>query len=106
VGTGAGASAPASASRKAAEPDAATVAAEAAARARARRRRRAIKRDHGDAVIKVGAQASDHGAGELGHTGAVRDDGLARAAGLTRLAGAEFAESPRLPLLPGGWRTD
>lgn len=103
VGTGAGASAPASASRKAAEPDLATAAAETAARARARRRRRAIKRDHGEAVIKVGADASDQGSGPLGSSGSVRRPGV-NAAGLTRLAGAEFAESPRLPLLPEGWK--
>ncbi|OBK91290.1 PPE family protein [Mycolicibacter sinensis] len=102
VGTGAGASAPASASRKAAEPDLATVAAEAAARARARRHRRAIKRDHGDAVIKVGADASDQGAGPLGSSGSVTPG--VNAAGLTRLAGAEFGQSPRLPLLPEGWK--
>ncbi|WP_424386301.1 hypothetical protein, partial [Mycolicibacter algericus] len=28
----------------------------------------------------------------------------ARAAGLARLGGAEFAEGPRLPLLPESWR--
>lgn len=103
VGTGVGAGAPASAKKKAPEPDAVAVAAQAARRARARRRRRTVKHDHGDAVITVDAQASEYGAGELGFSGCNAKPGIA-AAGLTQLAGAEFAESPRLPLLPDGWK--
>lgn len=113
-GLGARASASEGAKKKTPTPEAAAAAEAAASRRSARRRRRTTRPGHDDATLRltVGVEpdwgptaASEHGAGELGHNGAVRDDDVVRAAGLTRLAGAEFAESPRLPLLPEGWRT-
>src|SRR5690625_1001754 len=99
-GAGAEAKSPAGAKKKAPEPDAAAAATQAAGRARARRRRRTVSRDH--EVIKVGAEASDHGVGELGFSGSAAKPGV-EAAGLTRLADS-FEDTARLPLLPETWR--
>ncbi|MEB3034223.1 PPE domain-containing protein [[Mycobacterium] nativiensis] len=100
VGTGSGMGAAASAKKKAPEPDSAAVAAQAATRSATRRRRRAARQDH--EVIKVGAEASDHGAGELGFAGSNAKPDVA-AVGLTRLAGT-LDGATRVPLLPETWR--
>lgn len=111
-GLGARAGAATGAKKKAPTPDAAAAGAAADSRRSARRRRRKTRAGHEDAAmtLTVGVEpdwgsdaASDHGAGELGRAGAVRE-GTARAAGLARLGGAEFADGPRLPLLPESWR--
>ncbi|MEB3023259.1 PPE family protein [[Mycobacterium] crassicus] len=104
VGTGSGMGAAASAKKKAPEPDAAAVAEQAATRSAARRRRRAARHEHEviHEVIKVGAEASDHGAGELGFAGSNAKPYVA-AVGLTRLAGT-LDGATRIPLLPETWR--
>lgn len=48
------------------------------------------------------AQASSSGAGPTGFTGAVSRAG-ATPAGLTALAGDDFGEGPRAPMIPGTW---
>ena len=48
------------------------------------------------------AVASDQGAGTLGFAGTARKE-VTEAAGLTTLAGDEFGEGPRMPMLPGTW---
>ncbi|MGE2816781.1 PPE family protein [Mycobacterium heidelbergense] len=120
-----------SARRKAPEPDSAAAAAAAAASARgerrARRRRRATMDDHyrgyefmdldpdrgaePDAFVDpenlvAPAAASDRGAGTLGFAGTARKDVEIPAAGLTTLAGDDFAGGPQLPMLPGTWKPD
>jgi PPE-repeat protein len=50
--------------------------------------------------------ASDHRAGTLGFAGTVRREPVAAAAGLTTLAGDEFAGGPAMPMLPGTWNAD
>lgn len=113
-GSGLGARAGAAQGAKKATPAAEAAAAAAAAAVRRSGRRRKTRPGRDDAVMRmtVGVDpdwgpsvASDRGAGELGRTEGVRDDAV-RAAGLTRLAGAEFADGPRLPLLPDGWGAD
>lgn len=110
-GLGAHASAADSARKKSPTPETATAAAAADARRSKRLRRRKTRPGHDDAVmdLTVGVcpdwgptPASDHGAGDLGRAGAVRTD-QSRPTGLTRLAGDEFADSPRRPLLPETW---
>lgn len=112
-GLGARTGAAAGAKKKTPTPEAAAAVAVADSRRAARRRRRKTRAGHEDAAMAptVGVEpewgpdaVSDHGAGELGRAGAVRDD-AACAAGLARLGGAEFAEGPRLPLLPESWRS-
>jgi len=110
-GLGAHVGAPAAAKKKAPTPAAASAEAAAAARRSTRLRRRKARPGHDDAVmdLTVGvcpdwgpAPASDHGAGELGRARAARtDQGLPT--GLTRLAAAESADGPRMPLLPETW---
>jgi PPE-repeat protein len=117
-GSGMSASAGSSAKRKAPEPDSAAAAAAAAAReaARARRRRRAVQRDHGDEFADMNVDvdpdwgepgastvASGHGAATLGFAGTARRGTAAGAAGLTTLAGDEFGDGPRMPMMPGTW---
>lgn len=111
-GLGAHTGAAAAASRKASTPAASSAAASAVARRPGRRRRRKARPGHEDAMMNltVGVSpdwgptpASDHGAGQLGRTGTARTD-QSRPAGLTQLAGAEFADGPCLPLLPETWR--
>ncbi|WP_109469977.1 PPE domain-containing protein [Mycolicibacter heraklionensis] len=110
-GLGAHASAADSAKRKTPTPESASAAAAAESRRAKRLRRRQTRTRHGDAVmdLTVGvtpdcepAPVSDHGAGELGRSGSGQGAG-SRATGLTRLEGAEFADGPRVPLLPDGW---
>lgn len=110
-GLGAHVGAPAAASRKSPTPSAASAEAEEAARRSKRLRRRKTRPGHDDAVmdLTVGVcpdwgptPASDHGAGELGRAGAARTD-LSAPTGLIRLAGAEFADGPREPMLPETW---
>lgn len=111
-GLGAHAAAADSAKRKTPTPEAASAAAAAESRRARRLRRRKTRPGHGDAAMNltVGvtpdwepAPVSDHGAGDLGRTGSVQAAG-SRATGLTRLEGAEFANGPRVPLLPDGWK--
>jgi PPE-repeat protein len=45
--------------------------------------------------------ASDRGAGNLGFTGTGREQAVADAAGLAKLAGADSAGGPTTPMLPG-----
>lgn len=100
---------------------AATVPAAAAAAAtrgqsRARRRRRSELRDYGDEFLDMdsdsgfgrstgdhGAQASERGAGTLGFAGTATKERRVRAVGLTALAGDEFGNGPRMPMVPGTW---
>jgi PPE-repeat protein len=51
------------------------------------------------------AVASDQGAGTLGFAGTARKE-VTEAAGLTTLAGDEFGDGPRMPMLPGTWDPD
>lgn len=111
-GLGAHAAAADSAKRKRPTPAAASAAVAESRRAK-RLRLRKTRAGHGDAAmdLTVGvtpdwepASVSDRGAGELGRTGRAQADGSG-ATGLTRLEGAEFAEGPRLPLLPESWRS-
>ncbi len=88
----------------------------AAARDRARGRRRRSARGHADEFIRVYADAtptpdagpetctrpSARSAGSLGFTGAYAA-ATTSAAGLTTLAGGNFANSPTMPLLPESW---
>ncbi|WP_125078513.1 PPE family protein [Mycobacterium sp. P7213] len=113
-GLGAHASAADSAKRKTPTPESASAAAAAESRRAKRLRRRQTRTGHGDAAmgLTVGvtpdwgpAPVSDHGVGELGRSGSVHGAG-SRATGLTRLDGAEFADGPRVPLLPDGWDLD
>ncbi len=110
-GLGAHVGAPAAARRKSPTPDAAAAQAAEAARRSRRARRRKTRPGHDDAVmdLTVGVSpdwgptpASDHGAGELGRTGAARTE-QPRPTGLTRVAAPQFADGPRQPLLPETW---
>lgn len=113
-GSAMGAGAGSGAKRKAPEPDAAAAVAAAAAReqARARRRTRAGMRGYGAEFMDMNVEvdpdwsepvASGNGAGPLGFTGTVRSSAVEQAAGLTRLAGDEFAGGPKMPMVPGTW---
>ncbi len=83
---------------------------------RARRRRRSELRDYGDEFLDMdsdsgfgpstgdhGAQASERGAGTLGFAGTATKERRVRAVGLTALAGDEFGNGPRMPMVPGTW---
>jgi PPE-repeat protein len=91
----------------------------------ARRRRRSAMRDHGDEFLDMNvdvdpdwggpandaerlafATASGSGAGRLGFAGTASKDADLQAAGLTKLAGDEFGDSPRMPMVPGTWDQD
>ncbi|BCO38109.1 PPE family protein [Mycobacterium heckeshornense] len=105
-------------------PAAAVVGMSSREKARARRRRRAAMRDYGDEFADMNievdpdwdaprdqeaapsAAASDTGAGPLGFSGTVRKEAAAEAAGLATLAGDEFGEGPRMPMVPGSWELD
>ncbi len=50
-----------------------------------------------------GAQASGTGAGTLGFAGTATKERRVRAVGLTALAGDEFGNGPRMPMVPGTW---
>lgn len=50
-----------------------------------------------------GAQASERGAGTLGFAGTATKERRVRAVGLTALAGDEFGNGPRMPMVPGTW---
>jgi PPE-repeat protein len=121
IGVGAGMSSSASAGdkKKAAEPVITAAAAAAAAREqqRSRRRRRSGLRGYAHEFMEMNVKvdpawgtpltvASDHGAGTLGFAGTVRREPVAAAAGLTTLAGDEFAGGPAMPMLPGTWNAD
>jgi PPE-repeat protein len=54
----------------------------------------------------VSIAASDQGAGHLGFAGTIHKETVARAAGLTTLAGDEFGGGPRMPMVPGTWNPD
>jgi PPE-repeat protein len=104
---------------------AANVPAVASARAfsqgknRARRRRRSEMRDHADEFADMNidvepdwdanreraaaATVSQSGAGTLGFAGTARAERRAAAAGLTTLAGDDFDDHPRMPMVPGSW---
>jgi len=98
---------------------AAGVGAAAAASARARRRRRTAMREHGDEFLDLDSEigvtpdyGSDHepdylpsanGAGGLGFAGTVGKGAAQRVAGLTMLAGDEYGDGPRMPMVPGTW---
>jgi PPE-repeat protein len=102
---------------------AAGAAAASSARARARRRRKAALHDYGDEFLDmdsdvipdygaddegqlVSTMASGNGAGALGFAGTARKDTALQAAGLTKLAGGEFGDGPRVPMVPGTWDQD
>jgi PPE-repeat protein len=110
-------------------PAATIPAAAAAVPARAigaRRRRRSAMHDHGDEFLDMDsdfsvppdfgsgdgeerlafAAASGSGAGQLGFAGTASKDADLRAAGLTKLAGDEFGNGPRMPMVPGTWDQD
>ncbi len=91
----------------------------------ARRRRRSAMHDHGDEFLDMNvdvdpdwggpaddaerlafATASASGAGQLGFAGTAAKDADLQAAGLTKLAGDEFGDSPRMPMVPGTWDQD
>ncbi len=117
----AGAAPPTVGGRGGIKAPAATVPAAAAAAAtrgqsRARRRRRSELRDYGDEFLDMdsdsgfgpstgdhGAQASERGAGTLGFAGTATKERRVRAVGLTALAGDEFGNGPRMPMVPGTW---
>ena len=116
IGTGSGmsSSAGSSARRKAPEPDAAAAAAAAPQQqARVRRRRHAKLRRYGDEFMDMNVEVdpdwggppvvSDHGAGNLGFAGAVRQEAVVAAAGLTTLTGDGFGGGPVLPMTPTTW---
>lgn len=120
-GSTAGAKASSGAKRQASEPDSAAQAAATAARAQARpRRRRAAKdRGFGDEFLDMNVdvdpqwegpppstQASSRGAHAMGFAGTVDDQTVSGASGLTTMAGDEFSDGPRMPLLPDNWVTD
>jgi PPE-repeat protein len=122
-GMSAGASASSSAKKKASEPDSAAAASASAARnqARSRRRRRATLHDHEFSAMDVDVDpdwgprdqepvasttASDRGAGTFGFAGTVRQESVAKAAGLATLPGDEFGTGPTMPMLPGIWASD
>jgi PPE-repeat protein len=90
-----------------------------------RRRRRSGMRDHGDEFLDMNvdvdpdwggpaddaerlafATASASGAGPLGFAGTAAKDADLQAAGLTKLAGDEFGDNPRMPMVPGTWDQD
>lgn len=121
IGAGSGMPAGAGASRKASEPrsSAAAAAATAAERdqRRARRRRRTTLRRPDDAVMDLnvevtpdwadpadpGVTASARGVNGFAGT-LVRDQ--APAGGLRVSSGGAFDDTPRMPLLPGGWQDE
>jgi PPE-repeat protein len=103
----------------------AAAAAVPASAAAARRRRRAAMRDHGDEFLDMNvdvdpdwgapaneeealafATASANGAGRLGFAGTAAKDADMRAAGLAQLAGDDFGNGPRMPMVPGTWDQD
>jgi PPE-repeat protein len=47
--------------------------------------------------------ASGSGAGGVGFAGTVHNGAAQRAAGLTMLAGDEYSDGPRMPMVPGTW---
>jgi PPE-repeat protein len=125
LGSGMSASASSGAKKNAAEPDSTAAAVVAAAREqrRSRRRRRAGLRGYGDEYMDMNVEvepdwgvpgqepvastvASDQGAGPLGFAGTVRKETVAKAAGLTTLAGDEFGGGPVIPMLPGTWEPE
>jgi len=117
LGSGMGSGTGSSAKRPAPAPDIAAAAAAATAReqARVRRRRRAGLRGYADEFMDMTVEVepdwsasvtSENGAGPLGFAGTVRNGAVGRAAGLTRLAGAEFGGGPRMPMVPGSWIPD
>jgi PPE-repeat protein len=102
---------------------AAAAATPSRAEARARRRRRAGMREYGDEFLDMdsdigvapdygerelstAAVASGNGAGTLGFAGTAHRGTALWAAGLTNLAGDEFAGGPRVPMVPGTWDLD
>jgi PPE-repeat protein len=109
-------------------PSATIPAAAAAIPARAigaRRRRRSAMHDHGDEFLNMNvdvdpdwggpvndaerlafATASGSGAGRLGFAGTASKDADLQAAGLAKLAGDEFGDGPRMPMVPGTWDQD
>ncbi|WP_238159151.1 PPE family protein [Mycobacterium sp. MFM001] len=116
VGSGMSTSASSSAKRKAPESDSASAAAAAREQARERRRRRAQQSEDSDKFMDMNVEldpdwdgptaASQQGAGPLGFAGTVRSDAVDQAAGLATLDGDEFANGPRVPMLPGSWQHD
>ncbi len=84
-----------------------------------RRRRRTEMRDHANEFADMNIDVepdwdatrervaattvSDSGAGALGFAGTAQKVTRAAAAGLTTLAGDEFGNDPRMPMVPGGW---
>jgi PPE-repeat protein len=114
-GSGMSAGAGAGAKRTAAQPDSAVSAAAAATRerARARRRKATAARGFGDEFLDMdvevdpewATQSSRRGADLLGFAGALPNEKVREATGLTTLAGDEFGGS-RMPLLPKSWRPD
>lgn len=113
-GLGAHASAADSAKRKTPTPETGSVAAAAESRRANRLRRRHTRAGHADAVMDLTievtpdwepAPVSDRGAGNLGRS-ARAPSARTRVTGLTRLEGTEFADGPRMPLLPDGWDAD
>ncbi|WP_122502154.1 PPE family protein [Mycobacterium pseudokansasii] len=123
--SGMSSSASASAQRKAPEPETAAAAAAAAREeARARRRRRATLRGYSDEFMDMDFEvdpewaaspheeppaspmASDQGANNFGFAGTVRKETVAKAAGLTTMAGDDFGQGATIPMVPGTWNAD
>ncbi|MDM3977319.1 hypothetical protein QRB36_24430, partial [Mycobacterium marseillense] len=80
---------------------------------RARRRRRGRRRGHGDEFMDMNVDvdpdwndpattASHGGAGNLGFAGTASKKPVA-ATGLATLAGDDFGDAPRMPMIPGTW---
>lgn len=123
-GSGMSSSASASAKTKEPEPEPAAVAAVARERARARRHRGATLRGYGDEFMDMDFAvdpkwaappieepptwpiASDHGANSSGLAGTIRRQTVAKAAGLSTLAGDDFGAGPPVPMVPGTWNAD
>jgi PPE-repeat protein len=112
--------------KKAPEPDSTAASAKSPAavrrQARARQRKRTAQRQYGDEFMDMdvevdaefdapvddqadaSAAASTQGAGQLGLPGTAREDAVAPAVGLARLAGDEFGSGPTMPMVPSTWR--
>ncbi|WP_409437757.1 PPE domain-containing protein [Mycobacterium sp. SMC-14] len=121
TGTGSGMPVGAGASRKASEPRGSEAAAAATAaerdQQRARRRRRAKLRRPDDAVMDLNVEVIPDWAdpadpsvtassrGLTGFAGTLARDHT-RAGGLAVSSGGTFDDTPRMPLLPGGWRDE
>ncbi|WIM90201.1 PPE family protein [Candidatus Mycobacterium wuenschmannii] len=109
------AAAAAGAKRPAPEADSAAVAAATTARkaARTRRRQQLRRHDNADEFMDMNVDVapewerpaptgSERGSGTMGFSG-VATKSAATAAGLATIAGDEFGDSPRMPMIPSGW---